>query len=73
MSELTGKEKEMFRYFSLRLSRLSAEVNRLTDLLKAKDLLTETELDDTRGVLEAYVRDSTAMDEEILRRLEETA
>ncbi|WP_447976642.1 hypothetical protein [Candidatus Nitrospira bockiana] len=70
---LTAAEKEMFRYLSLRLSRLNGEVVRLTDLLKAKGILSETELEGTLGSVEAYVQESTAMDEEILRRLEEPA
>ena len=70
---LTVKEREMFRYLSLRLSRLSAEQTRLTDLLKAKGILSETELEDTQCSVEAYVQESTAMDEEFLRHIEEVA
>jgi hypothetical protein len=73
MGAMTEREKELFRYFSLRMSRLSAEVSRLTDLLKAKGVLGETDLDATQGSAEAYAQESTAMDEEMLQRLEELA
>ena len=46
----------MYRYLSLRLSRLNGEVARLTDLLKAKGILSETELGDTQGSVEASYR-----------------